>query len=83
KLKPYIFARLLQSILAGILTIFMFKPFHGTTETTFLPFIQQFNAQQGFLLISLIFISLLTIALLISLTVYFIQKVKIIIFFNK
>ncbi|MEJ6950846.1 sporulation integral membrane protein YlbJ [Natronospora cellulosivora (SeqCode)] len=83
RLKPYIFARILQSILAGILTIFLFRPFQGAVETTFMPFLQGFNTQRGFMFISLIFISLLTITLTISLGIYFLQRIKIIIFYNK
>ncbi len=80
KLKPYIFARILQSILAGITTIFLFNFFHERVHTTFLPFIEQLNLPNGLLLISIIFSALLLTLLTISLVIYFIQKIKIIIF---
>ncbi|MFP4016013.1 MAG: sporulation integral membrane protein YlbJ [Halanaerobiales bacterium] len=80
RLKPYIFARILQSIIAGIITIFLFIPFQHTLETTFLPIIENFNTQNGFLLILLIFIAILFISLMLSLIIYFIQKIKIVFF---
>jgi len=80
KLKPYIFARILQSILAGFLTIFLFKPFQSTVQTTFLPFLEGFNTQSGFIMISAIFLSILTISLLLSIIIYFLQKIRVVFF---
>lgn len=80
RLKPYIFARILQSIFAGIITIFLFKLFPNTLQTTFLPMIENFNIQNGFLLIIMIFIAILLISLMLSLIIYFFQKIKIVFF---
>lgn len=82
-LKPYIFARILQSTFAGIITIFLFKPYHHTIHTTFLPIIEEFNTQNGFIMISIIFISILTISLALSILIYLLQKIKIVFFHIK
>lgn len=80
KLKPYIFARILQSILAGFITIFLFKPYQNTIQTTFLPILQGVNAQNGFIMISSIFLSILLISLFLSMGIYFLQKIRIVFF---
>mgnify|MGYP000170991379 CR=1 FL=1 len=82
-LKPYIFARILQSILAGIITIFLFKPFQNTIQTTFLPLLQDFNTQNGFIMILTIFIAISTISLALSMLIYLFQKLKIFFFHVK
>lgn len=80
KLKPYIFARILQSILAGITTIFLFIPYQAKIEPTFLPYIESFTTGKGFLMISILFVLIMLISLIMSLTIYIIKKIKIIIF---
>lgn len=80
KLKPYIFARILQSILAGFLTIFLFKPFQNTIQTTFLPFLEGFNTQSGFIMISAIFLLILLISFSLSMIIYFLQKIRVVFF---
>ncbi|MDI3546445.1 MAG: hypothetical protein PWR10_97 [Halanaerobiales bacterium] len=80
KLKPYVFARILQSILAGVITIFLFIPYSKKIEPTFLPFLQQMNLQNGLLLISAIFVTILGGSLFLSLLIYTIQKIRIIYF---
>lgn len=80
KLKPYVFARILQSILAGVITIFLFIPYSKKIEPTFLPFLQQMNLQNGLLLISAIFVTILSGSLFLSLLIYTIQKIRIIYF---
>lgn len=80
KLKPYVFARILQSILAGVITVFLFIPYSKKIEPTFLPFLQQMDLQNGLLLISAIFVTILGGSLLLSLLIYTIQKIRIIYF---
>lgn len=80
KLKPYVFARILQSILAGVITVFLFIPYSKKIEPTFLPFLQQMDLQNGLLLISAIFVTILGVSLLLSLLIYTIQKIRIIYF---
>lgn len=80
KLKPYVFARILQSILAGVITVFLFIPYSKKIEPTFLHFLQQMDLQNGLLLISAIFVTILGVSLLLSLLIYTIQKIRIIYF---
>lgn len=80
KLKPYIFSRILQSILAGIITIFLFRPYQQTIQTTFMPFLESFNIQHGFILIFSIFFLILIITLALSFIFYLFKQIKIIFF---
>lgn len=82
KLKPYIFSRILQSILAGFLTIFLFRPF-AKTQTTFLPILESFNLQNGFFMISTIFfLAIASLSLAISMIIYLFQKIKFVFFYH-
>ncbi|MFW6305947.1 MAG: sporulation integral membrane protein YlbJ [Bacillota bacterium] len=83
KLKPYIFARILQSILAGLITIFLFKPYMENIQSAFLPFIEGFSIQHGFIWILLIFIGIMALCLSLSMMIYFFQRFKIIFFHHK
>jgi len=79
-LKPYFFSRILQSILAGIVTIFLFGPYYETVQTTFLPFIENFNISNGYLLIIIFSLGILALLLILSLLIYLLQKIRIIFF---
>src|SRR5690554_637054 len=82
-LKPYFFSRILQSILAAITTIFLFKYFYQGSHSVFLPYLQNFNTLNlnAFILISIVSLSILIASLLISILIHFIQKIRIIFFY--
>lgn len=81
KLKPYIYARIIQGLLAGITTIFLFVPFNQNVKPTFLPLIPEItNIRNMLFIILLILFSILLLALGISILIHFIKKIKIIIF---
>ena len=71
KLKPYIFSRILQSIIAGALTIFLFPK---KIETVFLPFLENYTLPNGVLLIFILFLAILFISLGASLIIYLLKK---------
>lgn len=79
RMKPYFFARILQSVLAGGITIFLFKPYQNI-EATFMPFMQNFSTGNGIILIFSIFSLLLALSLLLSFVIYFFSKIKVVFF---
>lgn len=80
-LKPYLFARVLQAILAGVSTIFIIRLYPENVITTFLPFVSEVTRVRDFLIIILILIiAILAVAIVLSLLIYLFKKIKIIIF---
>ncbi len=79
-LKPYFFSRILQSILAGIVTIFLFGPYYENVQTTFLPLIENLNIPNFYLLIIFMFLGMLSVLFILSMIIYFIQKIRVIFF---
>ena len=80
KLKPYIFARILHSILAGGITVLLFIPYSQKIEPTFMPLLESFDLQHGILFTFIIFLSILALTLFLSMTIYLFSKIKIIFF---
>lgn len=72
KLKPYIFSRSLQSIIAGALTLVLFP---AKTEAVFLPFFENYTLSHGILLIFILFLTILFIFTAVSLLIYFLKKI--------
>lgn len=79
-LKPYFFSRILQGILAGIITIFIFNSSGKSIQTTFAPFIQGFNIHNAWLFTLIIFIGILLCLLAIAILLNILNTVKIIFF---
>lgn len=79
--KPFIWARILQSIIAGILTVIFFRPL-SQTETTFLPFLAGGRQINAFYMALLIFISLSIVFLILSIIIYIFKRVKVIFFYH-
>ena len=80
-LKPYIFARIIQAVLAAITTIFLFNSKIGIAQTTFVPIFENISTTKDFVLITPLFIILIIIILLvISLIIYSFKKINIIFF---
>ncbi|QTL98171.1 sporulation integral membrane protein YlbJ [Iocasia frigidifontis] len=79
-LKPYFFSRILQGILAAILTIFIFTFSGERIETTFAPFVQGFNIHNGWLFTLIIFVGIIICSLVIALLLNILKKIKIIFF---
>lgn len=81
KLKPYILARIFQAILAGFITILLFKPNMGLTLPTIAPIFTNINTTKDYVLFTPFFITtIIVIALIISLIIYTVKKIKIIFF---
>ena len=80
KLKPYILARILHSILAAGITVLLFIPYSQKIEATFMPFLESFDLQHGILFTFIIFLSILALTLFLSMTIYLFSKIKIIFF---
>jgi sporulation integral membrane protein YlbJ len=84
KLKPYIFARILQSILAGIVTFFLFIPYGKNIQPTFLSETSHLmTVENNIIIISLIILAILGISLLFSLIFYFFKKINVVIFHSR
>ncbi|MGB4177792.1 MAG: sporulation integral membrane protein YlbJ [Halanaerobiales bacterium] len=81
RIKPFIMARILQSIIAGFLTIQFFR-FSSLAETTFLPILKGSSPVNVFSLALLFFLLLLSISLILSLSIYLLRKIKIIFFYH-
>jgi sporulation integral membrane protein YlbJ len=75
KLKPYVFARILQSILAGIITVILFIPYNRSTQPTFLPVMEQMQLPDGILLTIIVLIIILGLSFSLSFIIYYIQKI--------
>jgi len=76
KLKPYLFARVIQSILAAISTIFLFKFMGSKIETTFLSFGSGMVKIKVLLFyILLMAIIIIFILLFLSILVHYIKKI--------
>ena len=76
KIKPYIFARIIQSILAGITTVFLFKFIGEKTLTTFLPFVPQvINIKKFIPSMLCMMIIILGIILILSIIIYYLKKI--------
>jgi sporulation integral membrane protein YlbJ len=78
-IKPYIIARILQSLLAGFITIFLFLPYSNTIEKTFASTLNlsDINSSQLFLIIILTALLILTICFIISIITYLLKKITI------
>lgn len=84
KLKPYIFARVLQSILAGITTVFLFIPYSKNIQPTFLSQTGQLmTVQNNIFIISALILAILGISLALSMIFYCFNKINIIIFHSR
>lgn len=81
RFRPFIWARVLQSIIAGILTLFFYRHF-SLAESTFLPFLAASRPINPFYMALLIFITLFVISLLLSIGIYFFKRVRIIFFYH-
>ena len=83
-IKPYIFARIIQSLLAGITTLFFFIPLNDKISPAFSRFITTNNIDLSvnniMFLIFIIFSGILIVSLGLSLIIYFIKKINIIFF---
>ncbi len=78
KIKPYIFARTIQSILAGIFSVILLKLSGGKIEATFLPFLPEVIHIRNFLLLMLCMILIiLGIIILLSLLIHYFKKILI------
>lgn len=81
RIKPFIMARILQSIIAGILTVQFFK-LSSLTQTTFLPVLEGSGQINAFYTTLLIFIILIVISLILSIVIYLLKRIKIIFFYH-
>ncbi|MFW5998448.1 MAG: sporulation integral membrane protein YlbJ [Bacillota bacterium] len=81
-IKPYLFARIMQSLLAGIATIFLYIPLNNRISPAFNQVLNfnNFNVNHTILYILLIFILILTITCFLSLLIYLTKKIKLVIF---
>ena len=83
-IKPYIFARIIQSLLAGISTIFFFIPLSNKLSPAFSRFISvnniDFSVNNIMFLIFIIFAVIIILSLILSLCIYFIKKINVIFF---
>lgn len=81
-IKPYIYARIIQSLLAGIITIILFVPLSNTVNPVFNRYfnVNNLSSNDIILYIFILFILLLFFSLVFSLTIYMIKKIKIVFF---
>ena len=80
-IKPYIWARIIQSIIAGFVTIFLIKFNFGISQTTFSPIFNNLHSTKDYVLLTpLVIISIIIILLIISFTIHFFKKIQIIFF---
>lgn len=79
RLKPYILARILQGLMAGISTLIVFMPFNSTAQPVSLPLVEKVTGLRNLLLLIigiLIGITLTTLAL--SLIIHYLKKIKVV-----
>ncbi|MFW5999189.1 MAG: sporulation integral membrane protein YlbJ [Halanaerobiaceae bacterium] len=82
RLKPYILARILQSLLAGITTLIIFIPFNRSVQSVSLPLVEEVTGFRNFLLLILgTLTGLILTILILSLIIHYLRKIKIV-FFN-
>ncbi len=81
-IKPYILARILQSLLAGISTIFFLIPLSERVMPAFQPtfFAEKITLSNIILSVSLLALFIIISGIIVSLILHFLKKIKIIIF---
>ncbi|MGM0410640.1 MAG: sporulation integral membrane protein YlbJ, partial [Bacillota bacterium] len=78
-IKPYIWARMIQAVLAGIVTIFLMNL--GLSQRTFSPLISNINTTKEFILFTpIIILIFILIFFIVSMIIHLSQKIKIIFF---
>ncbi|MFW5786827.1 MAG: sporulation integral membrane protein YlbJ [Halanaerobiales bacterium] len=81
KLKPYIFARILQAVFASVITVIIYVPFSQKVSEVMSYNTVDITALKNYLTyLPLLVVVILLITVFISLLIYFLRKVKIIIF---
>ncbi|ACL69771.1 sporulation integral membrane protein YlbJ [Halothermothrix orenii] len=79
-LKPYFLARILQSVIAGAVTIFLFKPFITETEPTMLTVVNNLVPQNGVIISFGFIVLILMISFMLSMILYLLQRIEVIFF---